>query len=231
MSDNSSNNKKIDDSLLKTLEEKSKKLGIVSIGYAKLPEDVFNGNSSLEYLNAIVLTIPIEIYDNVIDNEKAQKLYDEYIDFGNITNELSDYLTNEGFGTQVLHPAEDLADLSKLGQVAGLGYIGKNRLLITPELGPRSKISAILTTIENLPFSEENSHKWIKNYCRLCDICIEGCPENALVVKEDDLSKSNTINEKCMVGCNKGCTSCIELCPFFKDGYDAVKESGNYIIS
>ena len=216
--------KEINNSLLKILEEKCEKLGIVSIGYTKVPKDVFNRKNSLKYSSAIVLTIAISIYDEE-SSEKAQKLYDEYFDFGSITDELSNYLMSVGFKTQVLHPAESILDFSKLGQDADLGYIGKNGLLITPKLGPRTKISAILTTIENLPWADKNSHQWIGNYCEVCDLCIEGCPETALIVKEDDLAKSDTIDEKCMVGSSQGCTRCIDLCPFFKDGYNEVKES------
>ena len=215
----------ISNSLLKQIEEKSKKLGIISIGYAKIPTSVLDSSNALKYFNSIVLTFPIgmDIIDE-IPSEEAQKLNDKlYEKFGNITYDLSDYLRKEGFATQVAHPREALTDLSTLGQDAELGYIGKNGLLISPELGPRLKVSAILTTIENLPYSEKNSHEWIKNYCKRCGKCIKGCREDALIEKEDKLAKANLIYEKC-VGCSHGCTYCIESCPFFENGYDWVKE-------
>ncbi|MDR2966475.1 MAG: 4Fe-4S binding protein [Methanobacteriaceae archaeon] len=224
--ENPKNSKKeINSSLLKQLEEKSEKLGIMSIAYAKIPANVLESNNFLKYSNAIVLTYPIgmDIIDKV-PGEETQKFNDKlYEKFGKITYELSDYLRKEGIGTQVAHPKEDLTDLSKLGQVADLGYIGKNGLLISSELGPRLKISAILTTIENLPFSEKNSHEWIKNYCKRCGKCIKGCPQDALIENEDELAKAYLIDEKC-IGCSQGCTYCIESCPFFENGYDWVKE-------
>ena len=216
---------KIYSSLLKTLEEKSKKLGIISIGYAKIPEDIFNNDDLLEYPNAIVFTCPIgmDIVDEIpskIAKERNENLYER---FGKISYELSDILRKEGFASQVAHPIEGLVDLSKLGQEAGLGYIGKNGLLISPELGPRLKVSAILTTIENLPYSQKNSYEWIKNYCKRCNKCIKKCPEDALIEKEDEIAKADLIDEKC-IGCIQGCTYCIEACPFFEKGYDWVKE-------
>ena len=217
--------KEINSSLLKSLEEESKKLNVTSIGYAKIPEKVFKSDDDLKYPNAIVLTTPIGMdIINEVPSEHTQKLNDElYLKFGNVTYELSDMLRKEGFKTQVAHPGEGLIDLSTLGQDSGLGYFGKNGLLITPELGPRLKISAILTPIENLPFSEKNSHEWIKNYCKRCNKCIKGCPQEALIGNDDELAKANLIDEKC-IGCSHGCTYCIESCPFFENGYDWVKE-------
>ena len=216
---------KVNDSLLKELEEKSKKLGIVSIGYSKIPQDIFNKNNTLNYSNAIVLTYPIGMdIINEIPSDKAQ-IFNNYLyaKFGDITYTLSDYLRKEGYETQVAHPMEGLIDLAKLGQETGLGYIGKSGLLISPELGPRLKVSAILTTIENLPFSEENSHKWIKDYCMRCNKCIKACPEKALTENNDILAKTNIDDAKC-IGCSQGCTYCIEACPFFEKGYDYVKK-------
>ena len=245
--------KEIANSLLKTFEEKAKSLGIESIGYAKLPEDIFNSFKTLKYPNAIVFTIPINIpeddsskyvskdqtsidvskddfslaeyLENVPPSDKAIELLDEYFGFGDLTHGLSDFLRKKGFATHVLHPAEEVLNLSILGQIAGLGYIGKNGLLISPELGPRLKVSGILTSIENLPFSEKNPHKWIGDYCKTCDKCIEGCLERALVEREDYSAKGKSFVEKCLIGSHKGCTSCIELCPFFENGYDWVKEN------
>ena len=216
--------KEISDSLLKKLEEKSRNLGITNIGYAKIPEDIFDNNDMLMYSNAIVLTYPIAMdIINEIPGETAKKLNDTlYEKFGNITNDLSDYLREKKFVTQVAHPFGGLTDLSKLGQVAGLGYIGKNGLLISPELGPRLKVSAILTTIENLHYCEKNPHKWIEKYCKRCGKCVKGCPEDALIVKNDKIAKADIMDEKC-IGCSQGCTYCIESCPFFKNGYNWLK--------
>ena len=224
--DNPQNPKKeIENDLLKKLEKMSKKFGIESIGYTKIPKIILNENPDLNYSNAIVLTSPIgmEIIDEV-PGEKAQELNNKlYEKFGNISYELSDYLRSVGFATQVAHPEGGLIDLSNLGQAAGLGSIGKNGLLITPELGPRLKVSAILTSIENLPILKKNPHKWIKNYCEKCGKCIKGCPEDALIENDNDLAKADIIDERC-IGCSQGCTYCIESCPFFENGYNWVKE-------
>jgi epoxyqueuosine reductase QueG len=212
------------DSLLETLKEKSEKLGIISIGYAKIPTNVLEKND-LKYSNALVFTFPIGMdIVNEVPSEKTQRLNDVlYAHFGNITYELSDFLRKEGFATQAIHPMDGTIGFSQLGEEANLGFIGKNGLLITPELGPRLKVSAILTSIENLPYVEKNPHEWIRNYCQRCSKCIKGCPQDALIEKQDKLAKADLIDEKC-IGCSQGCTYCIESCPFFENGYEKKKK-------
>jgi epoxyqueuosine reductase QueG len=206
------------------INEKAGELGIINIGYAKLSNEIFLNDDNIKYQNAIVLTMPIGMD---IINEKpgieSEKMNDRlYNKFGKVTYLISDELRKLGYETQVGHPREELTDFSALAQDAGLGYIGKSGLLITPELASRVKIAAILTSIENLPIKDENEHEWIRNYCKRCSKCIKSCPELALVEKENKQDKAHLIKERC-IGCSDGCTYCIEGCPFYQKGYDWVK--------
>lgn len=222
--DNPKNPKKeIDNAFLKNIEKEAKELDIINIGYVKIPKEIFTSDDTLNYSNAIVFTIPIGM--DIINEEpgiEAQKLNDKlYKKFGDATYKISDELRINGFQTQVAHPKEELIDLTKLAQEAGMGYTGKSGLLISPELGSRLKVSAILTSIENLPFSNNNPYKWIERYCKLCSKCIRRCPNKALVEKENSF-RAYLIEEKC-IGCSQGCTQCIESCPFYEIGYYEVK--------
>ncbi|MDR0911267.1 MAG: 4Fe-4S binding protein [Methanobrevibacter sp.] len=216
--------KEINIETIKNIEKKAKELDIVNISYVKIPEEVLKANHNLNYSNAIVFTMAIGMdIINKKASDEAKKFNDKlYEKFGNATYLISDELRKEGFQTQIAHPKEDLIDLTKLGYDSGLGYTGKSGLLISPELGPRMKISAILTSIENLPFSSKNEHEWIKDYCKLCSRCIRSCPQNALIEKENTLLKADLIKDNC-IGCSQGCTYCIEACPFYEIGYDVVK--------
>ncbi|MFX0117513.1 MAG: epoxyqueuosine reductase, partial [Candidatus Hodarchaeota archaeon] len=58
---------------------------------------------------------------------------------------------------------------------AGLGWIGKNNLLITPQYGPRIRLVSILTDAPlhtSSPCNESN--------CGKCQACIVACPNHAL---------------------------------------------------
>ncbi|MGF7117791.1 4Fe-4S binding protein [Methanobacterium oryzae] len=200
-------------------------MNIKSIGYTKVPQEVIFKDKALLYENAIVFTK--EIDKNSVDNElpgKAAtdlKLYDE---LGKKTNELADYLRKNGFGAHASHPAIGLVTYPVLAQYAGLGWKGKSNLLITPESGPRQKISAIFTSIENLPFNEDKGHSWIEDYCDTCGKCIKKCPEDAMIeIESADGSKRNKIIAEICRGCNESCTICMKECPFNKRDYTSLK--------
>jgi epoxyqueuosine reductase QueG len=65
--------------------------------------------------------------------------------------------------------------LRHVAQAAGLGILGKNNLLITPLLGPRVRLGAIVTTAPldpDKPITED--------ICANCVACIAACPVGAL---------------------------------------------------
>jgi len=57
---------------------------------------------------------------------------------------------------------------------AGLGFIGKNRLLINPSLGPQLLLGEIITDLELVP------DKPVEADCGRCTKCIDACPTGAL---------------------------------------------------
>jgi arsenite methyltransferase len=215
-----------DAEFFRAFEKFAHSMGIVSIGYTHVVPELLNTGEPLMYPNAIVMTL--EMGKNIIETPpgpEAQQLNDEtYAKLGRITYALSDFTRAQGFATQVAHPYGGLVSFSPLGQKAGLGWIGQSGLLITPELGPRLKISAILTSIENLPIKKPDDYSWIIEYCEKCGKCIKACPEEALVEKQSCCGGKEIefIQNRC-IGCTQGCTYCIEGCPFDEKGYEHIK--------
>jgi len=215
----------VDPDFLKGFEKFAHSMGIVSIGYTQVIPELINTEETL-YPNAIVLTL--EMGNDIIKTPpgpEAQQLNDAtYAKLGNITYALSDFIRANGFATQVAHPYGSMVGFSQLGQKAGLGWIGQSGLLISPELGPRQKISAIFTNIENLPMEKHDDHSWIIDYCEKCGKCIKACPEKALIKTESCCGgKEIQFVQKRCIGCSQGCTYCIEDCPFDGKGYEHVK--------
>jgi len=58
---------------------------------------------------------------------------------------------------------------------AGLGWVGKNALLITPEFGPRVRLATVLTDMA-LPVGEPLT----VGRCGDCTACAEACPAQAI---------------------------------------------------
>ena len=58
---------------------------------------------------------------------------------------------------------------------AGLGWIGKNCLLVTPQYGPAIRISSLLT---DAPL--EYDEPIVESRCGACNLCVRKCPAQAL---------------------------------------------------
>ena len=104
---------------------------------------------------------------------------------------------------------------------AGLGWIGKNDVLITEEYGPRVRLSAVLI---DYPF--EYGNKITKSQCGSCTKCVDICPHQALTGKNWDITihrneliDYHLCNQKRsdyikLHGRKNACGLCMVACPF-----------------
>jgi epoxyqueuosine reductase len=103
--------------------------------------------------------------------------YEDYHDFikGRL-RELAAFLQDRTGGSHRFKLCVDSAPLAEkaLAVRAGLGYIGKNHLLIHPQLGPQILLGELLTTAELAPDEP------IAGDCAGCDLCLKACPTGAL---------------------------------------------------
>ena len=110
--------------------------------------------------------------------------------------------------------------------VSGIGFFGKNNMLIIPGQGSYIFLAEILTTVP-LPFSQAQS---MENRCGGCTLCIDACPTGALerpfyldaskclsylTIEKKGVLSSET--GKKMGACFFGCDVCQEVCPFNED--------------
>lgn len=105
---------------------------------------------------------------------------------------------------------------------AGLGWLGRNTLLLNRELGSFCFIGVIVVTAE---FGEYDK-PFTSSYCGNCNRCVEACPTNALSAHRLDARKCisfQTIENKgdypgelkqLAGGRIFGCDACQEVCPW-----------------
>ncbi len=62
---------------------------------------------------------------------------------------------------------------------AGLGWIGKSALLVTPQFGPRIRLATVFTDMP-LPVGEPV----VAGECRRCRACVKACPASAIQGRE-----------------------------------------------
>ena len=99
---------------------------------------------------------------------------------------------------------------------AGLGWIGRNGLLVRPKMGSYCFLACVLTTLE-LPYDTPMS-----NHCGKCHRCEQACPTAALQNGCCDARKCisfHTIESKSPTGVALGdrmygCDICQEVCPW-----------------
>jgi epoxyqueuosine reductase len=108
---------------------------------------------------------------------------------------------------------------------AGLGWIGKNSIVINKEIGSFIFLGEILLNVElsyDKPFSGD--------FCGNCNLCLKACPTNAINInKTIDANKciswltvenKNDIPESIISKMNRsifGCDICQDICPYNKD--------------
>ena len=64
-----------------------------------------------------------------------------------------------------------------IARIAGLGFIGKNNLLVTKNYGCALVICSVLTVI---PVITKN-YPVLQSDCGICEVCVKACPANALL--------------------------------------------------
>lgn len=108
---------------------------------------------------------------------------------------------------------------------SGLGWVGKNALLLTREIGSFFFISELIVDIEL-----EYDNPFVKDYCGSCTRCIDACPTGA-IVSPQIINGSKCISyltielkdelipkefEGQMEGWMFGCDICQDVCPWNK---------------
>ena len=95
---------------------------------------------------------------------------------------LVNFIQSKGFNALPI-PASQIVDWDKqsahlshkkIGYLAGLGWIGRNNLLVNKELGSQFRIVTVLT---DMPLK---SDKPVREDCGACRLCIEVCPAQAI---------------------------------------------------
>ena len=138
---------------------------------------------------------------------------------------LAQSLDRAGFQAFVV-PASQTVDRTRLvgvfshklaAHLAGLGWIGKSALLITPEHGPRVRWGTVLT---DAPLE---AGRPVDEMCRDCDECVKGCPAHAFTGKAFDKPRPRSevfAAEACdnylskREALHRACGICVYVCPF-----------------
>ena len=134
---------------------------------------------------SIAVKLPVAVFEQIVD--QPTPIYKSVYTTANlILDEISFRaaiaLQNDGFhslpipASQVLDRKNWYAAISHkaVARMAGLGWQGKNLLLITPQYGSRIRLATILT---KAPLDVDGP---VKNRCGVCTACQDACPAQAI---------------------------------------------------
>ena len=222
--------KEIDAQTLANLWDFARSVGVNQIGFSPVPQEWVFKHLAIRYTQAVVLVMEMDKarMDLAPNPDTAVMVHETYNQLGQAANQIADWLRKQGYAAHAGHPLGGFALYPPMAQKAGLGWRGINGLLITPEYGPRVRLAAVFTEIENLPIYEGNEHAWVLEFCESCKRCIRDCPPDAFY-DEPTQHKNGLItvldNEKCFpyFAKNHGCSVCIKVCPFNQQSYDKIK--------
>jgi len=142
------------------------------------------------------------------------------------------YLKSRGYRTLAIPPDSDrkketfvsrlysLFNHKMAATSAGLGWIGKNGLLISADYGPRLSLATVLTDAPLAPDAPMEH-----SLCGDCTLCVQYCPSQAIT--GSDWSRSSPFVELVRLGACRShkaakratngkpnCGLCINICPY-----------------
>ncbi len=219
--------KEVTDDFLHQFESYAYSLNIASIGYARLPSKLVFKEKAVLHDKAIVLTMEMdkEKIEQAPSSKTATMIMKTYDKLGIASNKLTEYLRKYGYSVQAGHPLGGLVLYPPLAELANLGFRGKHGLIITPEHGPRVRLTAIYTNIQNLPIPSENQYKKIGDFCEKCFRCVRKCP--GFAIRDYPVMNSNGLlthidNKGCFPVFLEyhGCSICLKECAFSRVDYN-----------
>ncbi|MFW9929588.1 MAG: 4Fe-4S dicluster domain-containing protein, partial [Candidatus Thorarchaeota archaeon] len=169
--------------------------------------------------NAIILGMEMK-WDKIKTAPSALceiEVFRVYKVLGDVTIKLTEYLKQQGYKSEAHHPFGGKLLYGPHVVAAGLGVMGRNGLIITPEFGPRQRWS-IITTDAEIQNSLSRNFDELKEFCESCGLCVRKCKGNAVYEKPIQKAKgiiTHIDRSRCINSIlnNNYCSYCLRICP------------------
>lgn len=181
----------------KELKKLAAELGAVAFGVCDIKKEKKNFNLSPEVLEGLDCAISLavglskKILDEIID--RPTRLYFHHYRQANnfldhVAMRITIFIQEKGFNalpipaSQIVDWQEQTAHLShkRIAQLTGIGWLGRNNLIVHPKYGAHIRLVTILT---DMPLSID---KELKRDCAGCKECLNVCPANAIKESQRD---------------------------------------------
>jgi ferredoxin len=147
-----------------------------------------------------------------------------YSKMAEVSASLAKYI--RALGYPAVPCGNDTAQSIPLAIDAGLGELGRNGLLVTPEFGPRQRLCKVLT---DLPLKPDQPIDFgLQRFCEKCHLCAGSCPARAIKFGERTTEPTSISNRtgilrwpvdvaKCYLFWQENgmdCSNCVAACPW-----------------
>lgn len=208
--------------------------GLCEVGFSRIDETVPPDLAQYHY----AITLMFRLSDAIVDEIDGAPTY-AYFQHYRAANALLDrcaliaceLLRREGAkaypiaASQSVHDRGDkytgIYQHKSAAVAAGLGWIGKSALFVSPKYGPRVRLATVLTDRE-LPVTGQP----MESQCGNCRRCVEACPSGAVLgvnyvrgmAREEifDAEKCSLHMKKAYQHIGRGsvCGLCMKACPY-----------------
>lgn len=170
------------------------------------------------------IAITVEMDKNMMDVSPYGPVITEsahqYFASGAIAFQIASFLNKLGYSSRAHIDGNYHVVCPLVARDAGLGEIGRMGLLMTPELGPRVRIS-VVTTDAPLVLNEKTYDPTITHFCSICKKCADICPSKAIPFDNrkmiDETLRWKINSEKCFIfwsTVGTDCGRCMSVCPY-----------------
>ncbi len=133
-------------------------------------------NISYDYAIAIAVKMDWEGIKESPDWKASAAVAKGYSNVAEVASKLAKYI--RGLGYPAVPSGNDTTLSVPISIDAGLGELGRNGLLMTPDYGPNVRLAQVLT---DLPLEDDNPIDFgIQKFCSDCDECADACPVDAI---------------------------------------------------
>jgi len=221
------------------LREAAGRIGLSRIGIARYDERyAFAPNVGRGAWRSVVVCLLEQNYEatQTIPSAQGEKsAFAAYSVIMSLAESLAGELRALGWRSEVSTPhGRDL--MLHYGVATGLGQLGLNGQLLTPEAGSRCRIVTIVTEARLEPDAPRDFG--IPAICDSCQACVRRCPSGAITKTRKlhrGIEKAKINTKRCLpvVAQAHGCAVCMKVCPVQRYGlaavYDHYAETGEIL--